>query len=95
MTSRAVVGTAKYSDPQGDRVPDRRSSTAPPKVLKSWLNGTNPVVDPALSAAGVLTFANAAQKAGVGDAAERYTIQWSHVRQRVGTHAACREPSRP
>jgi hypothetical protein len=83
---RAVVGTGKYSDPKAsaylsDILVQRRR-----KILETWLNGANPVVDPALSAAGVLTFANAAQKAGVGEAAERYTVQWSQFDNASGEH---------
>ena len=55
-------------------------------MLKVWLNGTNPVVNPALSPTGELTFENAAQKAGVGPAAERYTIQWSSFDNASNTH---------
>ena len=55
-------------------------------MLKAWLNGTNPVVNPALSPAGELTFENAAQKAGVGPAAERYTIQWSSFDNASNAH---------
>ena len=35
------------------------------KVLTAWLNGTNPIVNLALSASGELTFDNAAEQAGV------------------------------
>ena len=41
------------------------------KVLNAWLNGTNPVVDLALSETGELTFANAATRAGVAKPAEK------------------------
>ena len=47
------------------------------KVLASWLNATNPIVDAALDADGVLTFGNAAERAGVGPAAEGYAIDWA------------------
>ncbi len=55
-------------------------------MIKSWLNATNPLVNLALSPAGELTFENAAQKAGVGPAAERYTIQWSIFDNASSTH---------
>ena len=55
-------------------------------MLTAWLNGTNPIVDPALSASGTLTFTNAAEQAGVAKAAERYTIAWSRFDNAAGTH---------
>ena len=83
---RAVVGTGQYSDAKAaayltDTLLARRS-----KVLKAWLNATNPIVEPALSAGGELTFANASQRAGVGNAAERYAIQWSHFDNASAAH---------
>ena len=56
------------------------------KVLKSWLNATNPLVNLSLSPTGELTFENAAHKAGVAPAAERYTIQWSSFDNASNTH---------
>jgi hypothetical protein len=47
------------------------------KVLSTWLNATNPLVNVRLSSSGELTFENEAQKAGVAKAADRYSIQWS------------------
>ena len=55
-------------------------------MLRSWLNATNPVVSPALSASGVLTFENAAEQAGVAKAADRYTIEWSRFDNVAQTH---------
>ena len=55
------------------------------KVLMAWLNGTNPVVNPAVNASGLLTFENAAERAGVAKAAERYTIEWSRFDNATGT----------
>ena len=74
---RAMVGTARFADPRAteymiDTLLARRS-----KVLKSWLNDTNPLASPALSADGALTFINAAEDAGVGPVADHFTIQWS------------------
>jgi hypothetical protein len=36
---------------------------------------------------GVLTFENAAERAGVAKAAERYTIEWSRFDNAAGTHS--------
>ena len=95
---RAVVETGGYSDPKAtayltDTLLARRS-----KVLKAWLNATNPIVEPALSASGELTFANASHRAAVGNAAERYMIQWSQfdnvtaARQNVGSEQTVTVP---
>ena len=83
---RPIVDTAKYSDPKATEYLTDTILARKNKVLKAWLNGTNPVVNPALSPAGELTFENAAQKAGVGPAAERYTIQWSSFDNASSTH---------
>jgi hypothetical protein len=88
---RAIVNTARFSDPRAtaylaDTLLARKS-----KVLMAWLNETNPIVNAALSASGVLTFENAAEAAGVGEAAERYSIAWSHFDNATGSHAAAGE----
>ena len=82
----ALVGSAKYGNPEASAYLTRILLERKSKVLTAWLNGTNPLVDVALSAAGELTFANAAEKAGVGKAAERYTVQWSRFDNAAGTH---------
>jgi hypothetical protein len=83
---RAVVGTGKYSDAGASDYLTKTLAERRRRILASWLNGVNPVVDPALSAAGVLTFANAAQNAGVAEAPERYTVQWSQFDNASGEH---------
>ncbi len=82
----ALVGSANYGNPEASAYLTRILLERKSKVLTAWLNGTNPLVDVALSAAGELTFANAAEKAGVGKAAERYTVQWSRFDNAAGTH---------
>jgi hypothetical protein len=82
---RAVVGTGKYSDPKAAEYLTETLVQRKRKILVSWLNGVNPVVGAALSPAGVLTFDNASHKAGAGQAAERYTIQWAHFDNASGT----------
>jgi hypothetical protein len=82
----AVVKTARYSDPQAT---DYISSTLlerKRKVLRAWLNATNPLVNLALARSGTLTFENAAELAGVATPAARYTIQWSRFDNAAGTH---------
>ena len=67
-------------------------------MLSAWLNGTNPVVDLALSEAGELTFANAATRAAVAKPAEKYTVRWARfdnataTAHPVGDEQTVREP---
>jgi hypothetical protein len=82
---RAIVEKARYSDPRAtaymtDILIKRRE-----KVLRTWLTAVNPVVDFALSNSGALTFANAAERAGVVSPAQGYTVQWSRFDNATGT----------
>ena len=73
----AVVRTAKFTDPQATEYLTKTLLERRTKVLSAWLNGTNPIVNLALSEPGELTFENAATRAGVAKPAEQYTVQWS------------------
>jgi hypothetical protein len=81
---RAIVATARYSDPAAADYLTKVIIERRNKVLSTWLNGTNPLVNLALSSGGELTFDNQAEKAGVGKAAERYTAQWSRFDNATG-----------
>jgi hypothetical protein len=83
---REVVKTGQYSDPRATTYLTETLLTRRTKVLKAWLNATNPIVNAVLTPAGELTFENASQKAAVGPAAERYTIQWSQFDNAASTH---------
>ncbi len=83
---RAVVDTAQYSDRRAADYLLETLLVRKSKILMTWLNGTNPVVDPALSATGQLTFENAAVRAGVAKAAERYTLAWTRFDNATNTH---------
>ena len=82
MTSRrarrdtAIVGKAEYSDPAATEYLTRTIMGRREKVLRTWLNHVNPVVDPVLATDGTFSFANAAIDAGVATPAESYTLQW-------------------
>lgn len=82
----ALVGSAEFSDPRATAYLTRMLIERKSKVLDAWLNGANPIVSPALSAAGELTFENAAERAGIAKAAERYTVQWSRFDNATATH---------
>ena len=58
---RDVVRTANFSDPRASEYLVSTLLTQKSKVLMAWLNGTNPIVNPSLSASGMLTFENAAE----------------------------------
>jgi hypothetical protein len=83
---RAVVSTANYSDPRVTEYLAETLLARRAKVVATWLNVTNPIVHVRLSASGDLTFDNAAELAGVGKAAERYTAWWSRYDNHAGTH---------
>jgi hypothetical protein len=67
-----VVRTAQYNDPQVTEYVTKTLLERRAKVLRTWLNGTNPIVNVAMSRSGELTFENAAERAGAAKAAERY-----------------------
>ena len=73
---RAIVGKARYTDPKATEYLTEILVKRREKVLRTWLNQVNPMVDLALDGSGRLTFANAAVDAGAATAAERYTLQW-------------------
>jgi hypothetical protein len=82
----AVVQTAQYGDPRVTEYVTRTLLERRAKVLDTWLNATNPIVDVTLSRSGELTFENAAERAGVAKPAERYQVQWSRFDNTSGTH---------
>ena len=81
---RAIVETARFSNPAATDYLTKIILERRAKVLSTWLNATNPLVNLALSAKGELTFENEAEKAGVGKSAERYTVQWSRFDNATG-----------
>jgi hypothetical protein len=83
---RAIVDAAEYSDRRAADYLLETLLVRKSKILMEWLNGTNPVVHPALSATGELTFENAAERAGVAKAAEGYTLAWTRFDNATGTH---------
>jgi hypothetical protein len=73
---RAIVEKAKYSDPRATQYMTETLIKRRDKVLRTWLNGVNPVVNPVLTSSGELTFENAAIAARAADAPESYSLQW-------------------
>ena len=73
---RAIVEKARYSDPAATEYISATLIKRRDKVLATWLNQVNPVVDVALDATGALTFRNAAVDAKAATAAESYSLRW-------------------
>ena len=74
---KAIVTKARYTDPAASDYITRTLIARRDKVLRTWLTGVNPIVEPQLSAAGVLTFENAAVNAGIATAPTGYVLTWS------------------
>jgi hypothetical protein len=83
---RAILASANYTDPAATDYLTRIVLERRAKVLSTWLNATNPLVNVAMSASGELTFENAAERAGVAKAAERYSVQWSRFDNNANQH---------
>jgi hypothetical protein len=73
---RAIVEKAKYTDPKATDYITQTLIARRDKVLKTYLNQVNPIVNPSLDASGTLTFENAAVLAKAAMPAESYTLQW-------------------
>jgi hypothetical protein len=83
---QAIVRKAQYSDPRATDYIVGTLIKRRDKVLKAWLAGVNPLVNPRLSGDGILTFENAAAAAKVAPPAERYAIAWSAFDNATATH---------
>jgi hypothetical protein len=83
---RAAVEKGRYSDPRATEYITQTLIKRRDKVLRVFLNRVNPVVDPQLSADGVLTFRNAAVDAGVATPASSYAVGWSRFDNATGAH---------
>jgi hypothetical protein len=65
---RAIVKTARFSDPAAEQLFDDTLIARRDKIGRAYLTAVNPLVDFGLDNAGSLTFVNAAVKAGVAPA---------------------------
>jgi hypothetical protein len=61
---RAVVGKARYSDPQATEYLTETLIARRDKVVRAWITGVNPLADFAVTGAGDLVFENAATAGG-------------------------------
>jgi hypothetical protein len=81
---RAVVETARFSDPRATDDLTAKIIKRRDKVMALWLSQVNPLIDLRLGANGALTFANAAVNAGVATAAQEYRLQWARFDNATG-----------
>jgi hypothetical protein len=73
---RAIVKAGQYSDPAAEQYLADVLIKRRDKIGRAYLTMINPVVDPALDAAGALTFGNAAVQHGVANAPRGYAATW-------------------
>jgi hypothetical protein len=90
---RAVVEKARFTDPRATDDLTAKIIKRRDKVVALWLTQVNPLIDFALSDAGELTFANAAQQAGVSTAATSYQVQWASFDNATAESRAAGEPT--
>jgi hypothetical protein len=81
---RALTATGAFSNPRtapalADVLIARRD-----RIARAYLPAINPIVDVALSAEGVLTFANAAVDAGVAAPPSSYVVEWARFDNTTG-----------
>lgn len=81
---RAVVGKARYGDQRATDYITETLIKRRDKVVAHWLTAVNPLVDFGLSESGELTFANAAEQAGVAGPASGYRLQWARFDNQTG-----------
>jgi hypothetical protein len=84
---RAIVEKAQYSDPRATEYMTETLIKRRDKVLKTWLNGVNPVVDLSLASSGQLTWTNAAVAADVAEPPTSYTLRWFRFDNASNTRA--------
>lgn len=81
---RAAIETGQFDDPESvvfltNALGQRRNS-----IARTYLPAVNPIVDPALSDDGTLTFGNAAVDANVAKAPANYTVIWNRFNNATG-----------
>ena len=95
---RAVVETAKLTDPRATTYLTNVLIKRRDQIGRTWLTGVNPVVGPSINASGLLTFRNAATDAGVAPTPTKYRVSWAAydntkgVTHRVGGVERSNEP---
>jgi hypothetical protein len=72
----AALRAGQFDDERGVAILQKFLEDRRRNILKTYLPAINPVVTPALDASGVLTFENAAVRAGVSKAPAQYKVEW-------------------
>ena len=73
----AAIQQGEFNDPRSEQMLGRMIRDRRDRILKTYLPAVNPIVNPALSADGVLSFRNAAVDAGVSATPQGYRAAWS------------------
>lgn len=85
---RAVVGTAHFTSPEAAQFITASLIARRDAIGRAYLTRVNPIIEPALSPDGRLTFGNAAVTAGFAPAPAGYTAQWARFDNVSGALAA-------
>ena len=81
---RAAVSSGQFDDERAEQALVKVLIQRRDAILRRYLPAVNPIVDPALSASGTLTFANAAVSAGVAREPEAYRASWASFDNTTG-----------
>jgi hypothetical protein len=82
---RAAVRTGDFGDASAEEFLVKALAERRDAIGRQYLTAINPIADPALDAAGVLTFRNAAADAGFAQAPQGYRAVWSRFDNTAGT----------
>jgi hypothetical protein len=91
----ALVKTGKYSDPGSERLLTEVLIKRRDKIGRTYMTRINPLVNFSLNASGVLTFENAAVKAGVAHPPARYSEAWFRFNNVTGASTPIGETAGP
>jgi hypothetical protein len=88
---RAAVKAGHYADPQSEDFLTGALIERRDKIGRAWLTAVNPIVDPALSQDGVLTFRNIAVDLNFASAPPGYQVTWFRFDNMSGESTAVDE----